>query len=47
MRGGLGNAVECERGYQGAMQEFERGFMLQTDDGVIYVFYDSGRWERR
>lgn len=47
VRDGLGNAVECERGYQGAMQEFDRGFMLQTDVGETYVFYDSGRWERR
>jgi formylglycine-generating enzyme required for sulfatase activity len=47
VRSGLGNAIDCERGYQGFMQQFERGFMLQTDDGAIYVFYDDGRWERR
>ena len=29
------------------MQTFERGSMLQTVGGDIYVFYDSGRWERR
>jgi hypothetical protein len=46
----LGNATDCEREYQGSMQQFERGFMLQTDKGAIYVFYsvfyNSGRWER-
>jgi hypothetical protein len=43
----LGNAIDRERGYQGFMQQFERGFMLQTDAGTIYVFYNDGRWERR
>ena len=47
IRDHLGNAIDCERGYQGSMQQFERGFMLQTDNGVIYVFYDNNRWERR
>lgn len=47
VRSGLGNATDCERGYQGSMQQFERGFMLQTDSGAIYVFYNTGRWERR
>jgi len=46
IRTGLGNAIDCERGYQGSMQQFERGFTLQTDGGVIYVFYSDGRWER-
>jgi len=43
----LGNALDCERGYQGSMQQLERGFMLQTDSKAVYVFYDDGRWERR
>jgi len=47
IRSGLGNATNCERGYQGSMQRFERGFILQTDGGVIYVLYSDGRWERR
>jgi hypothetical protein len=42
----LGNATDCEREYQGLTQQFERGFMLQTDQGAIYVFYNNGRWER-
>ena len=47
VRSRLGNAVDCERGYQGTMQEFERGFMVQTDRGETYAFYADGRWERR
>jgi len=39
----LGNATDCERGYQGWMQSFERGFMLQTDTGIIYLFYTDDR----
>jgi hypothetical protein len=47
IRNRLGNATDCERDYQGAMQAFERGFMLQTDRGTFYIFYDDGTWERR
>jgi serine/threonine protein kinase len=47
IRSGLGNATDCERGYQGTMQAFERGFIFQTDGGVNYVLHDGGRWERR
>lgn len=47
IRSRLGNATDCEWGYQGSMQQFERGFMLQSDSGVIYVLYDDGHWERR
>jgi hypothetical protein len=47
LRSRLGNATDCERGYQGSMQQFERGFMLQTDNGAIYVFYNNGQWECR
>lgn len=47
IRNRLGNALDCEWGYQGTMQQFERGFMLQTDTGAVYVFYDNGRWERK
>jgi Tol biopolymer transport system component/serine/threonine protein kinase len=46
IRDRLGNATDCERGYQGWMQQFERGFMLKSDDAAIYAFYDDGRWER-
>lgn len=47
IRSGLGNALECEKSYQASMQQFERGFMLQTDTGVIYVCYENGQWESR
>ena len=48
IRNALGNALECERGYQGMMQEFENGFTIRTDNGAIYLFYyDTGQWERR
>ena len=46
IRQGLGNATDCERGYQGAMQSFEQGFMLQTDSGAIYIFFQDGTWQR-
>jgi len=47
VRSRLGNATDCERGYQGSMQQFARGSMLQIDSGAIYIFYDDGHWERR
>jgi hypothetical protein len=47
VRRALGNAVDEERGYQGDLQSFERGFALRTDAGQVYVFYNDGRWERR
>ncbi|WP_374689400.1 serine/threonine protein kinase [Promineifilum sp.] len=45
IRNGLGNAQECERGYSGSQQNFERGFMLNTDSG-LFVFFDDGTWQR-
>ncbi len=47
IRSGLGNALDCERGYQGDLQLFQRGSMLRTDTGAIYIFYDDGGWGRR
>jgi hypothetical protein len=47
IRSGLGNALDCERGYQGTVQQFERGSMLRTDTGAVYILYDGGSWERR
>jgi len=47
VRRALGNAVDEERGYPGDLQTFERGFALRTDAGVVYVFYNDGRWEQR
>ncbi|OQA18969.1 MAG: Serine/threonine-protein kinase StkP [Chloroflexi bacterium ADurb.Bin360] len=47
IRSGLGNATDCERGYQGTMQTFDRGFMVRSDSGATYVFYNDGSWARR
>jgi eukaryotic-like serine/threonine-protein kinase len=47
IRQGLGNATTCEYSYSGAMQQFERGFMLQTDRGITYIFQEDGTWEKR
>ena len=47
IRNGLGNATDAERGRQGYMQEFDKGFMIQTDYGVIFVFHSNRVWEQR
>ncbi len=47
LRQGLGNATDCEYAYQGAMQPFERGFMLRDDRSAIHIFYSDGTWEKR
>ena len=44
IRGGLGNAVECERAYNGLQQEFQRGFLLRTASGT-FVFLNDGTWQ--
>lgn len=46
IRSGLGNALTCERGFQGTMQDFDHGFMLANDQGQVFVFYHAGDWER-
>jgi hypothetical protein len=47
LRNSIGNATDCERGYNATMQRFERGFIVQTDRSTLYVFYTNGRWETR
>ena len=47
IRNRLGNALDCERGYQGTLQQFNHGSALRTDTGTIYVFYNDGTWQRR
>jgi serine/threonine-protein kinase len=47
IRQGLGNAITCEESYSGAMQNFQRGFMLRAINGAVYVFYEDGTWEQR
>jgi sulfatase modifying factor 1 len=46
IRSRLGNATDCERGYQGLMQQFEQGFMLLSDSGTIFILRDDGHWEQ-
>ena len=47
IRNGLGNATDAERGFTGSMQEFDRGFMIQTDYDASFIFYSSGVWDRK
>ncbi|UCG23406.1 MAG: serine/threonine protein kinase [Chloroflexota bacterium] len=47
LRSRLGNATDAERAYSGTMQAFDGGFMIGTDYGAIFIFYEDGRWERR
>jgi hypothetical protein len=47
IRNGLGNALDCERGYEGTLQQFERGFALQSDTGTMFVGFSDGTWIRR
>lgn len=49
VRTNLGNATDCERGYTGTVQLFERGWLLRTDEGEFYAFYgvSNGTWERQ
>lgn len=43
----LGNAVDEERGYEGTLQIFERGFILRNEFGATYIFFADGTWVRR
>ena len=44
----LGNAVTGEKNYQdgNVMMDFDSGFMVYTQDGSIYVFYQDHEWEQ-
>lgn len=44
VRSGLGWATDQERGFDGAVQDFERGTILRMDSGAIYVLYGDGTW---
>ena len=45
----MGNALDCERGLTGTVQLFDRGFMLRTDEGLLYIFFGvtAGTWQQR
>ncbi|MCL5957965.1 MAG: zf-HC2 domain-containing protein [Chloroflexi bacterium] len=45
-RATLGWAVEPERAYESAIQEFEQGSMLWSDRKMVYVLYADGTWQR-
>jgi serine/threonine-protein kinase len=47
IRNRLGNALDCERGYQGTLQQFDNGSVLRTDTSTVYLFYGDGTWTRR
>lgn len=46
IRDGLGKATTCEESYTGAMQNFERGFMLRASNGTLLVFHADSKWEK-
>ena len=41
-----GWATEPEHGYTGAAMDFERGFMLWSDEAIVYVLFGDGTWTR-
>lgn len=47
VRGGLGSATDLERGFEGTVQDFERGSILRMDTGTTYLFFGDGKWSRR
>lgn len=47
VRDGLGNATNVEAGFNGTVQDFERGLIIRLDDGVTYVLYSGDGWEQR
>lgn len=46
VRQGLGWAVECERGFHGTVQDFDRGTILRTDTQETYLMFSDGSWIR-
>jgi serine/threonine protein kinase len=47
VRSGLGDATAQERGFNGTVQDFERGTILRADSGTTYVMYSGDGWETR
>jgi serine/threonine protein kinase len=43
----LGVALDCERSYTSWLQQFEQGFAVLSDNGLAYVMYSDGQWERQ
>ncbi|MEA3338965.1 MAG: serine/threonine-protein kinase [Chloroflexota bacterium] len=44
VRNGLGWATDGERGFDGTVQNFERGAILRADTGETYVLFDDNTW---
>jgi len=44
LRQRLGDALDCERGYQATMQTFAGGFLLRNDRGDTHLWLDNGTW---
>lgn len=45
VRAGLGNARDAESGANGTAQDFERGAIIRTPTGQLFVFFrDNGTW---
>ena len=47
VRSALGNATTPEGGYNGTVQDFERGVVIRTDRGATYAMYQGEGWEKR
>jgi hypothetical protein len=47
VRAALENATALESGYNGTVQDFERGLVIRTDAGATYAMYRGGKWEKR
>jgi serine/threonine protein kinase len=47
VRNQLGAALDCERSYASWLQPFEQGFALLSDNGLAYLVYNNGQWERQ
>jgi predicted Ser/Thr protein kinase len=47
VRSGLGNATALERGFNGTVQDFNRGLIIRMDSGATYVMYSGDGWETR
>jgi len=45
--GGLGAALELERGFDAPVQDFERGVILRLDTGETYLLFADGKWSKR
>lgn len=47
VRNRLGGATAGEQGFNGTVQDFQRGVIIRTDAGQNYVLYSGNGWESR